>query len=242
MLLFHESGIGYTTSWEWVDNGRYPIISFGKFVFSNKFHISNSDGELKEGVDYIRILRSKDMEMKFGLEIFGAVVLLSTNSTTLDIYAVESTALTETLPKDTIDPYSAQLYANTNPMAGSYQDVINVVDEIEVLMVGFDGVTLPQYITHKLGTHRPILTDNYSITIKHDPHIMEGGGDTYAKDALYTARSDYLSIDELPLDSYRTEYGLPPKPTFTTGPRVNLVPLNSVPLGTTIVKDLVSGD
>lgn len=242
MLLFHESGIGYTTEWNWVDNTKYPIISFGKLVFLNKFHISKGGVELKENVDYIRVLRSKEMEMKFGLELFGGVVLLSSNTTTLDIYAIESTSLDESLPQDTIDPYSVKMYTDSNPMAGSYQDVINIIDEIEVLMDDFSGVTLPQYIKAKLGTFAPRLNSNFGITINHHPSDMIGYGDTILKESEYSARADFMSIDSIPLDSYKFEYGLVPKPTYITGPRVNLVPLNSIPLGLEITNELVSGD
>lgn len=235
MLLFRESGVGYTTEWTWVDNGKYPIISFGNFVFLDKFLITSSGTPLVEGKDYIRILRSKQMEMKFGLDIFAGVVLLSTNSQVLDIYGVVSAEDADVLPIDTIDPYSVSLYSSVDPMDGSYQDVINIIDEIEILMPQFRGVDLPTYLKLKLGTVMPRLSQTIGISIAYHPIALRGIGDIEAMNSISSARSDMIGIDAIPLDSGYFEYDTRVIEPNISLSRVNVIPLNSLPLGTTII-------
>ena len=231
MLLYHESGIAYTTNWEWVDNGEYPIISFGKFVFNDRFHVSRNGVKLKEGKDYIRVLRSKDVYMKFGVEMFGGIVLLSPASVTLDIYAVDSCLLEESLPVSTINPNEIAVYSNTNPMDGSYQDVVNMIDELEKLMPYIQGVTLPIYVFMTLGRHIPTISLPIEFSMRFTPIGMDYTGDTGSKEFKTSARSDFLGIDALPLDAEYLEYNTDPYPYNHGNQRVGISPLNVHPLG-----------
>ena len=232
MLLYHESGIAYTIDWNWRDNGEYPIISFGKFVFAERFHISRNGVELVEVKDYIRVLRSKEVYMKFGVDIFGGVVLLDTKSTALDIYAVDSCLLQETLPISTTSPYTVATYSSTNPMDGSYQDVVDMIDELEKLIPYIRGVTLPIYIFMTLGTYIPRIKGPVKFTLDFLPLAMSTYGDVAAKENPVAARSDFLhGVDSIPADFITLEYNTNPYPYIMGIPRIGLSPLNTMPIG-----------
>lgn len=233
MLLYHESGVAYTTNWTWTDNGRYPIISFGRFVFKDRFTITRDGVELVEDVDYIRVLKSKDTHMKFGVHVFGGVVILSTDSQSLDIFGVDSVELDETLPTSTDSPYTVNPWATTNPLTGSYQDMVDAVDELENLIPYIKGITLPKYVFMHLGVCHPTLGQNVEVKFDYIPIEVVHSCDIAAVDSVISARSDFLQggIDSLPLDYLVNEYNTVPTPYTHGVPRLGLVPLSTIPLG-----------
>ncbi len=203
MLLFHESGIAYITNWEWVSTGEYPIINFGSFVFAERFYIKSGEAELVEGVDYIRILRSKDVFNTFGVEMFGGVILLSPVSTTLDIYAVDSCPLSVDTEVSVSVPEDYDVYSPIEPMDGSHDNVIDIINELTALIPYIEGVTLPQYVFTTLG--RSIASLEYTnIEQTLDIQTFPSGQDEAVRTNLSSARSDFLpGADSIPLDSYQ---------------------------------------
>lgn len=202
MFLYYESGVAYTQDWTWYYNGEYPVITFGKFMFKERFHISKNGVELVEGVDYKRILRSKDVLTKFGVDIFGGVVLLSKEAVTLDIFGVDSAQDCEVLPKSTTSPDTVIQFSTINPMDGSYQNVVDMINEIDLLMPYMTGVSLPMYTFMRLGAYRPKINFPSLIHITYKTLHVKYGRDERLKDGVNQPRSDFIGgLDAMGMDA-----------------------------------------
>lgn len=200
MFLYHENGIAYTEDWSWIDNGEYPIIQFDKYLFVDKFIVTDSDGNvLADGTDYRRILKSKDIYMKFNEDIFAGIVMLSTESVNLNINGLSSCDVNTNLPLSTTNPTTVMEYCDINPMAGDYNDLVGMIDELRILIPRMKGNDLPTYFNFNMGTASRSLSVT-GISTNHNFPILDSVPPAVGEDNLASPRMGYQSIDSVPID------------------------------------------
>lgn len=201
MKMYIENGVPFELAYDWVSNGKYPVVTFDNYLFTEDFSVTTLDETpLVEGTDFLRILRSKDVSMKFGLDIFGGIVLLTTDTISLKLIGVASTPFVINYPDSVIDPYSVDPYAIGTPMTGGFNDLISMIDEITVSIPNIKGNTLPLYINANLNNPSKQLTVvsirmniNFPTMVSTPPYVPI--------EEQYDPRLGFTSIDAMPLDS-----------------------------------------
>jgi len=200
MLRHFENGIRYVTDLTIEDTGANAIINFNRFVFLDRFYIEANGNTLTEGVDYLRILKSREGKSKLGIDVFGGIVLLFTEAVTLSIYAVDSVEHQYSLPPTTLSPYTVIEYAPPGILTGSYDELVSSLDELNKLIPFIEGNTLPYYVVTKLDVIRPEI-EYIDSKIALGTITIDTAGVQETNNNPVPARSDFMhTIDSLPVD------------------------------------------
>lgn len=184
----------------------YPVISFGKFVFVNKFFVIGDGRKMVEGVDYIRVLRQKDVYIKFDIDIFAGIVMLRKDIVTIEVKSVKSDNCLEMLPNETSEPLKVNPYSSQTTLSGSYTEVVDIIDELTLTVPYIPGVSLPINIVAELVNNR-----SRGIT-----------------DISFTFGNSNIILKENPIPF---NYNPDPSLYITTAARMGITPMDMTPLG-----------